>query len=350
MPASEFESALSERVDYAVFVAYDTWAREVGYSSHNPYDVLARLLDGLPQAISAAIADRGGWTALDPTGGATSAAARHLVNEMATHVVTARIQAESAHTPDIGLLTGLIVDAVSGAVTVFLQEPGTFDLAGIDAPSGVSLGERSAPAAVAEAPATEPESFVATPQPDPGDLGHLPMQNFVTATGSSSVRFDAWESWLSDFSTIFGSSNQFQLIDPSGEVGFYYIERADDLGPDLATGNPRGPSSGGSGGSGGLPGPSPSDDQVEIDALVERWERALADATFYRVEHGTVVRLSDAEAERVIDALIARVVEQAMENMATPTAERPPEPPAIDPVAPEPPVAIVTQHDVIFPI
>jgi hypothetical protein len=348
MPASEFESALTERVDYAVFVAYDTWAREVGYNAHNPYDVLARLLNGLPQALSAAVAERGGWTALDPTGGANSAATRHLVSEMAAQVVSARIQSEAAQVPDIGLLTGLIVDAVSGAVTVFLREPGTFELAGVDAPTGISLGERSAPAAVAEAPVVEPESFVATPQPSPDDLGGLPAQNFITATGSSSTRFDAWDSWLSDFNTIFGSSSEFQLIDPNGGVDVYLIRRDTDPAPDLVAENPGGPASGGSG---GFPGPSPSGNQVEIAQLVERWERALADATFYRVDRGTVVRLTDAEAESVIDALIARVVEQAIYSMGTPTTtDRPPEPPAIDPVAPDAPVAIVTNQDVFFPV
>lgn len=342
MPASEFESALTERVDYAVFVAYETWAREVGYNAHNPYDVLARLLDGLPQALSAAVAERGGWTALDPTGGASGAATRHLVSEMAAQVVSARIQAEAAHTPEIGLLTGLIVDAVSGAVTVFLQEPGTFDLAGVDAPNGVSLGERSAPTAVAEAPALEPQSFIATPQPAPDDLSGLPLQNFITATGSSSVRFDAWESWLNDFNTLFGSSTQFQLVDPNGEVDFYLIQRDTDPPPDLVAENPGAP---GPSGPVGLPGPSAND---AIDQLVARWEAALADAAFYRVERGTVVRLSDAEAEDVIDALIARVVEQALQSMDG-TAPAAPEPPAIDPVAP-PPVAVVMPNDVIFAV
>jgi hypothetical protein len=344
MPASEFESALSERVDYAVFVAYETWAREVGYSAHNPYDVLARLLDGLPQALSAAVADRGGWTALDPTGGASSAATRHLVNEMATHVVTARIQADAAHTPEIGLLAGLIVDAVSGAVTVFLQEPGSFDLAGADQPTGVSLGDRSAPTAAAEVPAAEPQSFVAAAQPDQIDLPGA-LHQYLTPTGSSSVRFDAWDSWLNDFSTIFGSSSQFQLVDPNGNVDFYLIERDPDPAPDLVAENPGAPSPSGPG---GFPGPSVND---AIEQLVARWEAALADAAFYRVERGTIVRLTDAEAESVIDALIARVVEQALHSMGTPsTTDRPPEPPVIDPVAPEPPVAIVTHHDVIFPV
>lgn len=206
MPVGDFTAALTERVDYAVFVAYETWARETAYTAHNPYDVLARLLDGLPQALGAAMAERGGWVTLDPAGGTQNGDSRVLISEMAAQVMVARIQAEAADVPDIGLLTGLIVDAVSGAITLFIEQPGSFDLARAEEASNAPLGSRTQPEAAA------PASTVNDGLPDQDELVALPEAPLVAGTATEPATEEAaadsgatTEAWLAPLRRAFMS-------------------------------------------------------------------------------------------------------------------------------------------------
>jgi hypothetical protein len=154
MPASEFETALLERVEFSAYVAYEQWAQRVGYAAHNPYDVLARILPGLALSLSNAVAERGGWSAFEP-GALNPSASRILIAEMISQVVAARVSAAAPDAPDGPLLARVLVDAVGGAVSVFVDDPESWRLA--QAPQEraaiVSLGERSLPFAPLDLPA-----------------------------------------------------------------------------------------------------------------------------------------------------------------------------------------------------
>lgn len=330
MPVGDFTAALTERVDYAVFVAYETWARETAYTAHNPYDVLARLLDGLPQALSTAMAERGGWVTLDPAGGVGNGESRQLISEMAAQVMVARIQAEAADVPDIGLLTGLIVDAVSGAITLFIEQPGSFDLARAEEASNAPLGSRSQPenpAAVAGSDLTESEA-------DPAELAALPDAPQTPGVGPAQHVPASTEAWLTPLLEAFlresnpgsplivlGTGGETMTLGQDGLLDLIDLDSDwarpehvvhnggtqqpgvdlpnDPLLPDLSEHNPL--------------------TQAEREAFLRQveamWTEALDDARFFRVEAGVFVELSEAEADLVADMLVAAAVAAAERDL-----------------------------------
>jgi hypothetical protein len=339
MPAGDFTAALTERVDYAVFVAYEAWAREVAYTAHNPYDVLARLLDGLPQALTTAMAERGGWVTLDPAGAPQAADTRQLISEMATQVMVARIQAEAADLPEIGLLTGLIVDAVSGAITLFIEQPGTFDLARAEASAAGPLGARSQPEPAAVANSEAPMQLAELPPPVEAPA---PVAETPPASELQTDPFGSIEAWLNPFLQAFRSSvlpsNPLIVLGAGGETGMVGQDGTIDIdidwrrpeelaggdsttelmpGIDLADPDLPDSSIQGAGGSG-------SDGRVRLssaerDAFIARiealWRDYLADADFFRAEDGVVVKLTEAEEVPVVDMIVAAKVAEGLQDV-----------------------------------
>ncbi len=324
MPVGDFTAALTERVDYAVFVAYETWARETAYTAHNPYDVLARLLDGLPQALNTAMAERGGWVTLDPAGGVPNGEHRQLISEMAAQVMVARIQAEAADVPDIGLLTGLIVDAVSGAITLFIEQPGSFDLARAEEASNAPLGARIEPQAGTIMEATPDHESEAS------ELAALPEAPQAAHAGPVEDPPATTEAWLTAFLRESSPGSPLIVLGTSGEtLTFGQDGLLDELNmdddwyrPETVVHNGHSPPARDE--FPHQPGPPDSADyqdmtQTEREAYLRevetRWIEALDDADFFRVENGRTVRLSEAEADVIADMLVAAAVAAAERDL-----------------------------------
>jgi hypothetical protein len=141
MPTSEFETALTERIEFAVFVAYEQWVRASNYESHNPYDLLARMLPGLVEEIAAAAARRGGWGAFDPTAGGPGGA---LIHEVAAQAVAARLGSLAPEAPEPTLLAQVVTEAVGRAVSGFVDDPDSWRLSlNPGEPRQTSLADRS---------------------------------------------------------------------------------------------------------------------------------------------------------------------------------------------------------------
>jgi hypothetical protein len=327
MPVGDFTAALTERVHYAVFLAYETWARETAYTAHNPYDVLARLLNGLPQALSTAMAERGGWVTLAaPAGGTQNGDSRVLINEMAGQVMAARIQAEAADVPDIGLLTGLIVDAVSGAITLFIEQPGSFDLARAEEASNAPLGTRTMQQATAEATANS--------EAQPAELSALPEAPHAASIAPGPHVPATTKAWLARLLEAFlresnpgsplivlGTGGETMTLGQDGQLDLIDLD-SDWHRPENVVNN----------GGTHQPGPDlPKDGlvpdltglqnltQVEREAFLRHveamWTKALDDARFFHVEAGVYVELAEAKADVMADMLVAAAVAAAERDL-----------------------------------
>jgi len=358
MPTSEFQTALTERIEFAVFVAYEGWVRASGYASANPYDVLARVLPGLPESLQSAVASHGGWAVFEPIGGIPTDAARQLIGEMASQVVSARIAALAPHAPDGNLLTQVVVDAIGRAVAVFIDDPESWRLA-------LSPGERGQIAALGEHPigqghadssaaeAPPPAQMQMTPADEGGDYGAPGTRvvqtlervlNGSEASGRPDLSqfFNLSEVWWVKTSGTLPVSNSAinalgSLLIDAGSSGLLKSLFDDDApvvrgspgGNGLADGTPAIPDppyaepggdrphdSGGVGSGHGATAGLPE----ALAAIIDRWIELLNKANFYRVdEDGSIYRLNQQEAAQVGDTLISVLVRRAQLDLALPT-------------------------------
>lgn len=366
MPTSEFQTALSERIEFAVFVAYEQWVRASGYAAPNPYDVLARLLPGLPESLGAAVSARGGWGAFEPIGGMPADAARQLINEMASQVVSARVAALAPHAPDGNLLAQVIVDAVGRSVSVFIDDPESWRLALNPGERGqvAALGEpRAGPAGgdAGEGHADQALPPAATPTDEGGDYGApgarvVQTIERVLPGGEASIRpdlsqfFSLSDLWLlktsgtvpardvavgaiSDLLIDTGSGNALQgllsreLIQAASALGS--STALDDLSHGAGTGGtqatpvvpvstPGGGSDTTAGHSPGRTGPTAGLPEP-VALIIDRWIELLNKASFYRVaEDGSIQRLSEHEAQQVVDTLVSVLVRRAQLDLSLP--------------------------------
>ena len=352
MPTSEFESALSERIEFAVFVAYEQWVREAVYGSYNPYDVLGRLLPGLNDALGAAVAARGGWGALEPVSGVAADAGKHLISEMAAQVVTAQVAALAPHVPGATLLTQVITDAVGRAVSVFVDDPESWRLA-------MHVGDRAPVAALTDAirgavPAGPDDaggdSLPAAPMPadEGGDYGAPRVLHAIESTARvQSDLLAIRELWFLkadasgfdlDYATLAsvlvklssGTSSIDLLATPTpnesasqggavtGSAGTAHTGTADQAAGDELSAY------------GGLK--QSYIDRLDalpdkVSAVIHVWIELLNKASFYHVESdGSIDRLSGAEAAQVVDTLIMVLIGRAELHLSLPTL-----PPGYDP-------------------
>lgn len=348
MPASEFETALSERIEFAAFVAYEQWVRAVRYTSDNPYDVLARLLPGLNEALEGAIAAHGGWNALEPVSGLPAETGRQLIAAMAAQVVSAQIAAVAPHAPGAALLTQVISDAVSRAVTVFVDDPESWRLA-------MRPGEGAPMAAMAVAPEdggpgegiTDSGTFLpAAPLPpdEGGAYGERMVHAVESAPRAKGGLFGISELWFVKAAAAALGVD----VDATGLAGVmvhlgFDVQRVQALAGDVAGGSDRiGELIGRDGGIGpaipGLAGRPPAagggqgwelkadylarlehlPDQVAAEIQV--WAGLLTKASFYHVgDDGAIVRLSASESAAVVDTLLGVLIGRAELSLSLPS-------------------------------
>jgi hypothetical protein len=347
MPTSEFQTALTERIEFAVFVAYEQWVRASNYVSANPYDVLARLLPALPESLTQAASSRGGWGAFDPVNGLPTDEARILISEMAAQVAKARIAALAADAPEADQLATVIVDAINRSVTAFVEDPESWRLA-------LNPGERAPLAALGEGAAvTSGEGSDAEPHgqlpPAPemveagGDHGAAASRLVQVAESAGRPEFqqrlaatDVWfgkdagnkvvaeatldlSSLMVDFDVAPRAGNSSL---PEGELLKEFLER---VGVVESPSTPELPA---------LPTDKPPDvpdpQQQPIDpryglpsdvaAVIDKWFDLLSKAKFYRVqEDGSIYRLNEAEAQAIVDTLIDVLVRRAQLDLALPS-------------------------------
>lgn len=371
MPTSEFQTALTERIEFAVFVAYEGWVRASGYASANPYDVLARVLPGLPESLQAAAAAHGGWGAFEPIGDIPADAARQLIGELASQVVSARIAALAPHAPDANLLTQVVADAVGRAVTVFVEDPESWRLA-------LNPGEHGQVAALGEHPGGQPDGQPGTdtapadapplpfsPADEGGDYG-APGSRVVqtlervqhgaeaSARPDLSQFFSLGDVWWVKTSGTLPSPNAMlavlgTLMINAGSAGTLKSLLLDDI----AAGPPgdRGPGDGGlavpdpllppppghdanggpADGHGGITdGSDPAGGGWEqFQHVIDRWIELLNKASFYRVdESGEVYHLNPQESAQVVETLVSVLVRRAELNLPLPPLPDEPRPTA----------------------
>jgi hypothetical protein len=339
MPTSEFETALTERIEFAVFVAYEQWVRASNYVSVNPYDVLARLLPALPESLTQAAASRGGWGAFDPVNGLPTDEARLLISEMAAQVAKARIAAMAADAPQADQLATVIVDAINRSVTAFVEDPESWRLA-------LGPGERAPVAALGEGvggPSGEgidpPAHDVVPPAPEMvdagGDYGASTSRLVQTVESIGRAEFfqllgvgDLWfirgagsQSLTEAARAMLGVRVEFNPIDdalggggvPSPEPGRDAGEAGGGNSPDFPS-LPVDPPVGGN---------EPIDPRyglpADVAAVIDQWFELLSKAKFYRVqEDGSIYRLNESEAQSIVETLIDVLVRRAQLDLALP--------------------------------
>lgn len=347
MPTSEFAAALSERIEFAVFIAYERWLRETAYTSDNPYDVLARLLPGLDDALGKAVAARGGWSALEPVAGLPADAARHLVNEMAAQVASAQVAALAPHVPGVTLLMQVLTDAVGRAVTVFVDDPDSWRLA-------MQPGERAPLATLSDATgaaggdhhAGEDAPLPAAPVlPDEGgDSGGARIVHAIENTarapegllairelwfakaGSAGPGVDAFSTLLDAVLVKLGTDAAADApADVSEAPAVAAPAGADAPLPASTAGHDAGAGLADQADASGQFGLKPSYAE-RLDALpgsasavIHAWIDLLARANFYNVgPDGTVHHLSADEAGQVVDTLIQVLIGRAEQELSLP--------------------------------
>ena len=374
MPTSGFETALIERIEYAVFVAYEQWVRVSNYAAPNPYDVLARILPGLPEALSESASARGGWGMFDPVSGLPADASRQLIGEMAAQVVSARVAALAPHAPDANLLAQVMVDAISRSVTVFVDDPESWRLA-------LTPNERGPTAALRD-PVPEHAASDAGPNGQdhspglPGDEGgesggatHSVVRaaESPAETGNFLQLAEFW--FIKSSSTLPGNDTTLSALNGllvSGSSSLALIEAGKELADEIedlrdGTDDVGSPVQGDP-----LPIP-PGVSQQHLDALddlpqaiqavIAKWIKLLNEASFWRVDaDGGRHELSDAEAHEVVDTLIGVLIRRAELDLDLPTlpgnhapstdtpATPTPTPTPEAPKAADPPAAVATDR------
>jgi hypothetical protein len=366
MPLNDFETALTERIEFAVFIAYEQWVRATGYDSDNPYDKLARLLPGLPEDLLELAARRGGWGVFDPVTGLPGDELRQLIAELAGAAVAARIAVIDSETPVPGALAQAMAQAVGQAVGGFVGDPESWRLAH-GGPGGQPTAIAAlAPMAVPEAPLPLDEGPAPRALPPPvveedareQDVAEAELRSdgfSATAERAADPAREADEGGPAQDLVIRAGSSSFQRIGGGDDVfanllvlnngtsmllGDTLLQQIENYAfnlpevPDL-------PALQGSGG-GTAPTPPVSDPFGDLPPAVvqniERWIALLNSADFYRVDDdtGQVVKLTADEAREVVDTLIDLLIDRAQLTVAEGPSTTPVPDPAPVIGAPEP--------------
>lgn len=336
MQNSDFERALHERVEFAVFVAYEQWVQAAGYDSFNPYDLLARLLPGLPDALSRAVEARGGWAMLDPVSGLPATGAQLLVAQVVSHVVDQLVGAAAQHVHGQAVLAEQLAHAVGRAVNGFVGDPESWRLATIASPPGASAARADTATDAIPAPAGP-----AVPAPAPAGLSAAPAaaaaadaagQSGSAASGAPASAINEIETWLHSFLASPGgaggivdasvglrvaSIGSFQAVADSMAVspavpapalsGLFYDIAGDGLDTPIAVGDSIGdPLAGDPGGHGDL-----FHFPSSLELAITHWIHLGRTATFFRAEAGGMVALSRQEAFEIVGRIVDTLVQNA---------------------------------------
>lgn len=346
MQSSDFERALHERVEFAVFVAYEQWAQASGYDSHNPYDLLARLLPGLPQALSNAVEARGGWGMLDPVGGLPSTGAQVLIAQAVGAVVDRMVGTMADGVHGQAVLAEQVAHAVGRAVNGFVGDPESWRLATIASPPGstAARGDVATDAMPGPAAPTGPEATGAAP----AGLSAAPAAAAAAAeaaasagaweTGAPASAINEIETWLHSFLANPGSASgqvdssvalhvasigSFQAVADAMTVspglpvttpalGSFFYDVAGDavdsptaVEDTMASFRSADPSGAAPGSAQALLFPS------SLELAISHWLHLLETATFFRGGAGQMFTLSQAEAHEVVVQVIDTLVRNA---------------------------------------